>query len=221
MKIIRPGPGEYQPGPAGIPQSGPTGISKGSLEGKSRPGRILLIRPSRVLHLKKPSRGRPVRWRRGPNRGRCGRGSPAGTGSPAGRLARPGGEEVGPPGRWWREAWEEQLARWPSRGKQAGGPPGDEEERPTRGRARPAQPVSGGKPGHGAEGPGGTLAGPAEIGAPARPDILAYLVFIPAQPWLPRPGEVYSGLGLDNPAQAAIYLFFNIPALIIQPYNTH
>jgi hypothetical protein len=58
-------------------------------------------------------------------------------------------------------------------------------------------------------------------GVSAQPDIPVYLAFIPAQPWLLRPGEVYSGLGLDNPAQAAAYLFFNIPALIIQPYNTH
>jgi hypothetical protein len=36
-----------------------------------------------------------------------------------------------------------------------------------------------------------------------------------------RPGKVYSGLGLVNPAQAAVYLLFNIPTIYNLIYNVY
>jgi hypothetical protein len=145
----------------------------------------------------------------------------AGDGSPAGVLGRGG---VGPagalrstgPARGWREPTP-RLERRPGRGRGAVGP-----YRCGCGRGRmAAQPGKRREAGARGRRPSRHAGGPAGIGAPARPDILAYLAFIPAQPWLLRPGGVCSGLGLDNPAQAAVYLFFNIPATHNLIYNVY
>jgi hypothetical protein len=122
-EIIQPGPGEHQPGPAGIPQSGPTGIGKGILEGKSRPGRILLIRPSRGAGE------RAACWRE-PSRGR--------------RSAQPGAmlegaPQEGEPARGIT-AWE-LIPAHPARGSRGpAGELGPEAMAAQPGRRRPAQP---------------------------------------------------------------------------------
>jgi hypothetical protein len=147
-EIIRPGPGEHQPGPAGIPQSGPTRIGKGILEGKSRPGQILLIWPSQG------ARERAACWRE-PSRGR--------------RSAQPGAmlegaPQEGEPARGIL-AWELILAH-PARGSRGpAGELGPEAMAAQPGRRRLAQPGCCGSPGCGAEGPTGAApAGPTGVG---------------------------------------------------------
>jgi hypothetical protein len=181
--------------------------------GKSRPGRILLIRPSRD----------------------AGGGSPAGEPSPgpAGAAASgPAGllEEAGA----WDEGSPAGAGAWRPSGRQASGPrwgsaaPAQGCTGPVGASQPPAQPGAEevGPPGHcGA----GCWLGRAWLLRPSREGLLrpaqdtyaGQHPFNPAQPWLLRPGGVCSGLGLDNPSQAAVYLLFNIPATHNLIYNVY
>jgi hypothetical protein len=199
MKIIRPGPGEHHPGPAGIVNRsgpagilylGPTGIRRGRPGRESRPSRILLIRPSRGV-AEKACQG-------------AGGGSPAGLGC------------AGPAG--WRR---------PARGRGGAAQPGHWTPAQPGYRGRPGHAGLKAQPGHLPAQPGcwsgagwrpirGRSAGPPGLNCYAGPAFI-----IPA--WTPecrpscaicRPGKLYSGPGDYIPAQGCWLSVFNIPAYI-------